>query len=91
MGSTSIRDADIPLSPCHDSLYSLVLIHIQCTHSVVFLPHSGYHYQKLNYALGQQICLIRLLPIGEVLDTILCRTRHVNLEDDPAYEDVSYT
>jgi len=53
--------------------------------------NSEYQYQRLNYTLGQEIRLIELLSAGEYLDNIRCRMHHVNLEDDPAYEAVSYT
>lgn len=51
---------------------------------------SQYQYQRLNYTLGQEIRLINLLG-GERSDPIRCQMLHVNLEDDPAYEAVSYT
>jgi hypothetical protein len=47
-------------------------------------------YHRLNYALGQEIRLINLLP-GEPSDPVRCQMLHVNLQDDPAYEAVSYT
>lgn len=54
-------------------------------------PDSKYQYQRLNYTLGQEIRLLELLPAGDVSDKICCRMHHVNLEDDPAFEAVSYT
>jgi hypothetical protein len=54
-------------------------------------PRSEYQYRRLNYTLGQEIRLIELLPTDKLSDAVRCRMHHVNLEDDPAYEAVSYT
>lgn len=51
---------------------------------------SGFQYRSLNYTLGLEIRLVSLLP-GESSDPLRCQMLHVNLEDDPAYEAVSYT
>jgi hypothetical protein len=47
-------------------------------------------YRRLNYTLGQEIRLIELLP-GLRSDDIRCNIVHVNLDDDPEFEAVSYT
>jgi hypothetical protein len=49
-----------------------------------------YKYTKLNYKLGLEIRLVVLLP-GERDDPIHCEIIHVNLDDDPHYDAVSYT
>jgi hypothetical protein len=49
-----------------------------------------YRYTKLNYKLGREIRLVVLLP-GEPADPIRCEIVHVNLDDDPIYDAVSYT
>lgn len=49
-----------------------------------------YQYNKLNYILGQEIRLLIVEP-GEPDDPIHCDIVTFNLEDDPAYEAVSYT
>jgi hypothetical protein len=49
-----------------------------------------YHYRKLNYRLGLEIRLVELLP-GNSGDDIRCDIIHVNLDDDPLYDAVSYT
>ena len=49
-----------------------------------------YNYTKLNYKLGLEIRLVELLP-GDPADSIYCEIIHVNLDDDPDYEAVSYT
>lgn len=54
------------------------------------LDHHHYRYRDLNTALGQEIRLAILLPARES-DPIGCEIIHVNLEDDPDYEAVSYT
>jgi hypothetical protein len=51
---------------------------------------SPYQYRRLNYTLGQEIRLIELLP-GIPSDNIRCNIIHVNLDDDPKFEAVSYT
>jgi hypothetical protein len=51
---------------------------------------SRYQYRGLNYTLGQEIRLIELLP-GLRSDDIRCNIVHVNLDDDPEFEAVSYT
>ena len=51
---------------------------------------SPYQYRRLNYTLGQEIRLIELLP-GLPSDDIRCNIVHVNLDDDPEFEAVSYT
>jgi hypothetical protein len=51
---------------------------------------SPYQYRHLNYTLGQEIRLIELLP-GLPSDDIRCNIVHVNLDDDPEFEAVSYT
>lgn len=51
---------------------------------------SPYQYRRLNYTLGQEIRLIELLP-GLSSDDIRCNIIHVNLDDDPRFEAVSYT
>ena len=50
----------------------------------------AYQYSKLNYTLGQEIRLLVVDP-GEPGDPIRCDIIVVNLEDDPAYEALSYT
>ncbi|KAH3982686.1 hypothetical protein HBI26_021110 [Parastagonospora nodorum] len=49
-----------------------------------------YKYTDLNYKLGQEIRLIVVAP-GETTDDLQCDIIHVNLEDNPDYEAVSYT
>jgi hypothetical protein len=49
-----------------------------------------YQYTHLNYTLGQEIRLVVLLP-GSLDDPIRCEIVHVNLEDDPEFDAVSYT
>ena len=49
-----------------------------------------HQYRNLNYALGQEIRVIDLLP-GAPSDGLRCKLIHVNLEDNPAFEAVSYT
>ena len=49
-----------------------------------------YQYSHLNYTLGQEIRLVILLP-GALHDPIRCEITHVNLEDNPEYDAVSYT
>lgn len=49
-----------------------------------------YEYTDLNYQLGQEIRLCILLP-GEPQDPLCCELVHVNLDDDPVYDAVSYT
>lgn len=51
---------------------------------------SSYQYRRLNYTLGQEIRLIELLP-GLPSDDIRCNIVHVNLDDNPEFEAVSYT
>jgi hypothetical protein len=51
---------------------------------------SPYQYRRLNYTLGQEIRLIELLP-GLPSEDIRCNIVHVNLDDDPEFEAVSYT
>ena len=51
---------------------------------------SPYQYRRLNYTLGQEIRLIELLP-GLPSDDIRCNIVHVNLDDGPEFEAVSYT
>jgi hypothetical protein len=54
------------------------------------LGPSHYEYTDLNYTLGQEIRLCVVLP-GEPADQLQCEMIHVNLEDEPEYEAVSYT
>jgi hypothetical protein len=49
-----------------------------------------YAYTPLNYKLGLEIRLLVVLP-GEPSDQLRCDIIHVNLEDGPDYEAVSYT
>jgi hypothetical protein len=49
-----------------------------------------YEYTDLNYTLGQEIRLCVVLP-AEQGDDLHCEMIHVNLEDEPDYEAVSYT
>lgn len=49
-----------------------------------------HQYAHLNSSLGQEIRLIILLP-GDQSDLIRCDIMHVNLEDHPSFEAVSYT
>ena len=49
-----------------------------------------YKYTKLNYKLGLEIRLVVLLP-GHPADPICCEIIHVNLDDHPGYDAVSYT
>ena len=51
---------------------------------------TSYKYSKLNYELGREIRLVIILP-GESTDTIRCEIVHVNLDDSPVYDAVSYT
>lgn len=51
---------------------------------------SNYQYKRLNYKLGQEIRLCVIRP-GEHEDGIHYDIIHVNLEDGPEYEAVSYT
>lgn len=52
--------------------------------------HTQYEYTNLNYKLGQEIRLCVLLP-GDSDNPLQCEIIHVNLEDEPYYEAVSYT
>lgn len=58
------------------------------------LPHTNvqvpYQYIPLNYKLGQEIRLVELLSGGPA-DPIRCEIIHVNMDDDPEYDAVSYT
>ncbi|KAF1958952.1 HET-domain-containing protein [Byssothecium circinans] len=49
-----------------------------------------YQYSKLNYALGQEIRLVVLFP-GQQSDDIAIDIVHVNLNDKPTYEALSYS
>lgn len=49
-----------------------------------------YQYANLNYALGQEIRLVILLP-GQPSDDISIEITHVNLTDNPVYEALSYS
>lgn len=49
-----------------------------------------YQYSGLNYRLGQEIRICVLLP-GDPSDDLRCELIHVNLNDDPVYDAVSYT
>jgi hypothetical protein len=49
-----------------------------------------YAYTPLNYKLGLEIRLLVVQP-GEPSDQLRCDIIHVNLEDEPDYEAVSYT
>jgi Heterokaryon incompatibility protein (HET) len=49
-----------------------------------------YKFKRLNYELGREIRLIRLLP-GFPDEDLHCSVLHVDLDDDPKYEAVSYT
>jgi hypothetical protein len=49
-----------------------------------------YEYAHLNYQLGQEVRLLVLRP-GEYSDQLRCDIIHVNLEDEPEYDAVSYT
>jgi len=49
-----------------------------------------YKHTRLDYELGREIRLISLLP-GDPDDVLRCEIAHVNLEDDPVYDAVSYT
>jgi hypothetical protein len=49
-----------------------------------------YEYTKLNYERGHEIRIIILLP-GSYEDALFCEITHVNLDDDPRYDAVSYT
>lgn len=51
---------------------------------------SQYCYRKLNYVLGQEIRLVELRA-GQLSDPVKCDIVHVNLEDKPVYDAVSYT
>jgi hypothetical protein len=51
---------------------------------------SRYEYTSLNYKLGQEIRLLVVKP-GQPSDQLQCDVIHVNLEDQPDYEAVSYT
>lgn len=52
--------------------------------------HSQYQYVDLNSRLCQEIRIVVLLP-GRRTEPIRCDIVHVNLEDDPYFEAVSYT
>jgi len=49
-----------------------------------------YKYERLNYELGREIRLVILLS-GHSEDPLRCDIVHVNLDDDPVYDAVSYT
>jgi hypothetical protein len=49
-----------------------------------------YRYNKLNYKLGLEIRLV-VLAAGTPGDPLRCDIIHVNLEDEPEYDAVSYT
>jgi hypothetical protein len=51
---------------------------------------SKYRYKRLDYDLGQEIRLIKVLP-GKEFDVLECQIVHVNLATVPAFEAVSYT
>jgi hypothetical protein len=51
---------------------------------------ASYQYTKLNYKLGREIRLISVLP-GSSEDALRCKIIHVNLDDGPVYDAVSYT
>ena len=51
---------------------------------------ASYQYTKLNYKLGREIRLVLILP-GSSEDALRCEIVHVNLDDDPVYDAVSYT
>jgi hypothetical protein len=51
---------------------------------------ASYQYTKLNYKLGREIRLVLILP-GSSEDALRCEMIHVNLDDDPVYDAVSYT
>jgi hypothetical protein len=74
---------------------------LSCGEAVLELPEeqhhvssdhgrSEYQYRRLNYALGQEIRLLRL-HAGAGIDAITCSIVHTNLDDKPAFEAVSYT
>jgi len=58
------------------------------------LPTDGatcsYKYTKLNYKLGYEVRLVLLLP-DDSQGTLRCEITHVNLDDDPVYDAISYT
>lgn len=49
-----------------------------------------YQYANLNTGLGQEIRIVVLCP-GRLMDPVKCELLHVNLEDNPHFEAVSYT
>lgn len=49
-----------------------------------------HQYTDLESSLGQEIRLVVILP-GDITDPVECNIIHVNLEDDPYFEAVSYT
>src|SRR5262245_60557604 len=49
-----------------------------------------YKFQRLNYDLGREIRLLRLLP-GLPDEDLHCSIFHANMNDNPKYEAVSYT
>jgi hypothetical protein len=48
-----------------------------------------YRYRHLNYELGREVRLLRL-HAGTESDNISCSIVHANLNDEPAFEAVSY-
>jgi len=49
-----------------------------------------YKYEKLEYMSGREIRLILLLP-GNFQDALWCEILHVDLDEYPEYDAVSYT
>lgn len=49
-----------------------------------------YKYKNLDYKLGREIRLVLLLP-GNSEDALWCEIIHVNMDDNPEYDAVSYT
>ena len=54
------------------------------------VARSQYCYQKLDYVLGQEIRLVGL-RLAQPSDTVYCDVVHVNFEDKPIYDAISYT
>ncbi|KAF2856823.1 hypothetical protein T440DRAFT_10373 [Plenodomus tracheiphilus IPT5] len=74
---------------CGETVFELVIAAPVHNANPIGRSHP-YRYTSLNYKLGREIRLVVLLP-GITTDILRCEIVHVNLEDGPEYEAVSYT
>jgi hypothetical protein len=70
---------------CGEAVFEASLVEPNSTDTA-----TQYRYTKLNYKLGLEIRLVVLAP-GTLGDPLRCDIIHVNLEDKPEYDAVSYT